>query len=263
MVVVLGAAFFLLPKANNISSEDLNVSSNDISEKLRAQEPAAGESPSETNPSDVSATENIQAPSETAAAESAPVLVDVARALSPRIQGNPDAKVTVSEHSSLTCGHCGAFHKNTYPKLKADYIDTGKIKLVFSDFPLNGAALHASMIARCLPEERHASFVQLLFETQDKWAYDATGYINYLKQNAQLAGLSPEAFDACIGNKELESGIATMVSDAQTKHQISSTPTFIINGTKSLSGALPYEEFKKVLDEAIAAAETRSETPSE
>ncbi len=202
---------------------------------------------------------------DTAAAPAQAATIDVAAAIAPRVHGNPDAPITISEHSSLTCGHCGAFHTQTYPTLKAEYIDTGKVKVVFNDFPLNGPALHASMVARCLPAERHAAFTQLLFETQDKWAYDAVGYLNYLKQNAQLAGLGAEAFDACINNAELRDFITKGIQEAQTKHKVSSTPTFVINDTTVVSGALPYAEFKKAIDEALTAGETATpaETPVE
>jgi len=181
--------------------------------------------------------------------------------LEERAIGNPNAPLTVYEHSSLTCGHCGAFHKTAYKQIKADYIDTGKVYLVFSDFPLNGPAVHASMIARCVPEYRYFDFVQLLFERQDDWAYKAD-YLTYLKQNAQLAGLNEAGFDACIGNEALQQGLMTRMQEVQETQQVRSTPTFVINGDTVLSGARPYDHFAKVFEAELAKINLRP-TPLE
>lgn len=177
--------------------------------------------------------------------------VDVEAALSERGVGNPEAPVVIKEFASLTCGHCGDFHRDAYKELKETYIDTGEVYLIMVDFPLNGPAVHGSMVARCLPEARHAGFMQLLFENQDKWAYDAN-YMNYLRQNAALAGLGSEAFDACINNEELRNGIMEARAHAQESYSINSTPSFVINEGEMFSGAQNFAYFKEIIDAEIA-----------
>lgn len=177
--------------------------------------------------------------------------LDIEEILSERGMGNTDASVKIREFSSLTCGHCGSFHKNAFKQIKSDYIDTGKIYLIFDDFPLNLPALDASIIARCLPETRYFDFLQLLFETQDKWAY-SPNYKTYLKQNAQLAGMSAERFDACINSEELKKGLADKRGAVQKKHEINSTPSFVVNEEIKLGGSLPFERFKEVIEKELA-----------
>lgn len=170
-------------------------------------------------------------------------------ALAERSLGKADVPVTIVEYSSLTCSHCGDFHKNGFKAIKEALIDTGKARLVMSDFPLNGPALQASMIARCLPADKYFGFVQLLFETQDQWAY-SDGFKKYLKQNAQLAGLDAQTFENCFASEPLRAGVLEMVKKAQTDHQISSTPTFIVNGKETVGGGKSLEDFEKAIEAA-------------
>mgnify|MGYP001309092220 FL=1 len=178
---------------------------------------------------------------------------DLDNALAPRAIGNPDAPVVVKEFASMTCGHCGDFHRNVFDQIKEEYIDTGKVYFIMNDFPLNGPAVHASMVARCLPNARYHSFIEMLFDNQDKWAYDA-GYINYLRQNAALAGLGNEAFDACIGNDDLRDGLINQMKQAQNNYAINSTPTFVFNETTVHTGARNYEFYKGVIEAELAKA---------
>lgn len=187
------------------------------------------------------------------------VSIDLEKATTPRVLGSPDAPVTISEHSSFTCSHCGDFHRNTFKPLKEKYVDTGKVKIVFSDFPLNQPALHASMIARCLPEGRYFDFVQLLFETQENWAYERD-YLKYLKQNSGLAGLDGATFDACLNNEELQNAILKGVEEAQAAHEIRSTPSFVLNGEQMIAGAINLEELSKSIDALLAEQETHDNT---
>lgn len=197
---------------------------------LSAQAPAAGEDLDETAPI---------------------AQIDVAAALSDRVLGDTSAPVKISEHSSFTCGHCGAFHKTTFKALKSNYIDTGRAYLVFSDFPLNAPALHASMVARCLPHDRYFDFVQMLFETQDDWAYERN-YMDRLQSKAADYGMDQASFKACIDNEDLREGILSRVQFAQTQWEINSTPSFVINNKTVLSGGRPIEEFDKAINEAAA-----------
>ena len=197
-------------------------------------------------------------------AEAEIVDIDVEAALSERVLGNPNAPVKISEHSSFTCGHCGKFHQQTFKAFKTAWIDTSKAYLVFSDFPLNAPALHASMVARCLPEENYFNFVQMLFETQSQWAYDV-GYMNYLKTKAAENGLSAEGFKACLNSQELQEGILDRVRAAQAQWEISSTPSFVVNNTEVISGALSYADFNAALESAVnpgVASEMQNEEES-
>jgi len=166
--------------------------------------------------------------------------------------GNPDAPVKLTEVFSLTCSHCATFHNTTYPRLKKNYIDTGKIYYVYQEFPLNAPALHASMIARCLPQERYAGFIDMLFKTQDKWLA-SPDYKAPLRQNAKLAGMSDADFDACMENKELQQAFAGVIQEASTKWNVKSTPTLVFNdGEKVVTGAQGYLPMSNIIEQFIA-----------
>ena len=120
----------------------------------------------------------------------------------PRILGNPDAPIKISEHSSFTCGACRAFHDVNYQKIKADFIDTGKAYLVFDDFPRNGVDVVVGAVARCVPDNAYFNFVQLVFNTQDQWSQNRN-FADHIKQNAVLAGADAEQVDQCFDSKEL------------------------------------------------------------
>src|SRR5580693_4650089 len=114
-----------------------------------------------------------------------------------RILGQPDAPITIFEVASLTCPHCADFDANMLPKLKADWIDTGKARLIFRDFPLDQAAVRAATLARCAPPEQFYAFVDALFHSQSNWA--TSGKIDTALSNlAKLAGMSDEQFAACM-----------------------------------------------------------------
>ncbi len=195
--------------------------------------------------------------------QTADLSIDVQAALEERILGDTSAPLKISEHSSFTCGHCGQFHQNTFQQFKENFIDTGKAYLVFSDFPLNAPAMHASMAARCLPEQdRYFEFVDLLFKEQDKWAYE-TNYLSYLKEKAAGFGLAGERFDACIGSKDLQDGLLQKVRAAQAQWNINSTPSFVLNNTRTISGAMSYEELSKLLEEELSKGSAADDAPEE
>ncbi len=171
--------------------------------------------------------------------------------LEDRTVGDATAPIKVIEYSSLTCSHCAAFHTDTYPKIKENYIDTGKVEMTFREFPLNKPALEASQILRCMPEDKYLSFQELLFETQEQWAF-GDNYMASLKQNAKLAGMSEEEFDACLQNKELQEALTQRVQEGSKKWDIKSTPTFVVNnGDKILVGSQPYEAFEKAFNSLL------------
>lgn len=170
--------------------------------------------------------------------------------LAERALGDPQAKVTIVEYSSLTCPHCAEFHQNVLPQIKAEYIDTGMVRWVFRDFPLDGRAMGAAMIARCVPAERYFGFIDMLFRDQQAWAR-STDPLTDLKVRAQLAGLAPADVDACLADKVLLQGIQTRAQEAQKQDGIDGTPSFRMNGQK-IAPNHSFDEFKSVITPALA-----------
>ena len=169
--------------------------------------------------------------------------------LAERVMGSADAPVTMEEFSSLTCPHCANFHRDTLPKIKTAYIDTGKVKLIYRDFPLGALAMAAAMLARCGTPERYFGFLEVLFRGQQSWATSKDPR-KELERVARFAGIGKAEFDACLDNEALLKGIQERAAEAQSRFGIESTPTFIINGTK-LGGALPFEDFQTVIEKAL------------
>lgn len=177
--------------------------------------------------------------------------INLEEALEPRAIGSKDADLVIHEYSSLSCGHCAKYHNETLDKLKSEYVDTGKVQIVFHEFPLNRPALFASMIARCLPKSDYYNFIQLLFKTQQSWAY-TNKFEERLRQNAKLAGLSEERIDKCLDNKLLQEALIEKIELAQENYAISSTPTFIFNkGPDRITGAQPFSAFEKKINKYL------------
>lgn len=160
--------------------------------------------------------------------------------------GDAAAPVTIIEYSSLTCPHCAAFHNEVLPELKQRYIDTGKVRLVLRDFPLDENALKAAVIAHCAGPARQPSFVEVFFAQQQSWAR-AKDPVAALKQLARLGGLGAEQIDACLADKDLETAVLQARLDGQKQFDIKSTPTFIIDG-KAQTGEHSIEAFAAVID---------------
>ncbi len=159
-----------------------------------------------------------------AAQAGGPLDADIEMAL-----GAADAPVTIVEFASMTCPHCARFHLDELPSIKKAYIDSGKVRLVFSEFPLDRLALAASKVARCGGERRFFAFIDLMFRDQREWAGDPDP-IGALRRLARLGGLGSTDFDACLANEELEKGLLRKALDASKAHSIQSTPSFVING---------------------------------
>ena len=171
--------------------------------------------------------------------------------------GDPSAPVRMFGYESFTCPHCAAFHSDVLPTLKADYIDSGKLQYVFRDFPLDGLALRASMLARCIATDkgtdRYAPFVNLLFSAQPQWAR-ATDPVGALANLAKQAGLAQDRIDACLQDRPLAEAVVKHRRDGTQAFDIRSTPTFIFQDGRTLVGARPVEEFKAVIDDLIQKA---------
>ena len=160
--------------------------------------------------------------------------------------GDPNAPVTVIEYASMTCPHCAKFHTDYLPEIKKKYIDTGKVRLVFREFPLDRAAIQASILARCSGADRFFPYISILFNQQSKWAR-AKDQTAELAKLGQMGGLSVDDFNACLADKKLGDGILKTRKDGSDEHKINSTPSFIIDG-KTLGGALSLAAFSEAVD---------------
>lgn len=176
-------------------------------------------------------------------------IAPVEEALAEMTLGSPDAPVTIIEYSSLGCPHCAAFHRDTLPRLKKEYIDTGKAKLIYRDFPLGTPALAASMIARCAGPKKYFGFIDILFRSQDQWARSQNP-LAALTRVARFGGMSEADVQACMQAQAILDGIRQGAAYAQQNHNINSTPTFLIEG-QVISGAMPFEHFKKAIEKAL------------
>ena len=187
-----------------------------------------------------------------AAVSPALAAVDMAELLKPPALGDmalgadDGAKVTIIEYASATCPHCAAFHKDVWPKLKAEYVDTKKIRFIFREFPLNDAALAAFMLARAAPKESYFPMIGVFFDTLETWAQNpAEGLLNIAKQ----AGFSQEKFDATLKDEKLAKGIME-IRDGGVKFGVQGTPTFFLNG-KPLRGEVTYDNLKAEIDKLL------------
>ena len=163
--------------------------------------------------------------------------------------GNKDAKVTIIEYASMTCIHCANFHKNIYPKIKENYIDTNKIKFIYRDFPLDKQALFGSVLAKCAPKEKYFDFVQLILSTQKKWITSDDTFIDKLKNIGKLAGLTESKINNCFKDEQIVDNIINIRTFAERKYNIDSTPSFIINNKKYTD--MSYENFEKIIENLI------------
>ncbi len=186
--------------------------------------------------------------------------VDVAAALKDREIGSPDAPVVIEDFSSMTCPHCAKFHNEIYPKIKEDYIDTGKVRWIYRGFPLNDAALRAEMLARCAPEDQYVKIVNLLFSNQTRWAFVQDPIAN-LSVLLRVAGFTDEMFLTCANNKELMDGLLKATQSWGKKYNINATPTFILNGEKALTGAGTHEGFVYDLERMLRQSMEVKQTP--
>ena len=166
--------------------------------------------------------------------------------------GNEDAKITIIEYASLSCSHCADFHVNTLETLKKEYIDTGKVKMVFRDYPFNYPALLGSMVLRCIPENYRYDYMNALFKLQPDWVNKKNKKtIQELYKIMQSGGMTKDEYDACIYNTELENEILKGVMEAQNQFNIKSTPSFIIDG-KLIEGNKSKKQFRQIIDKILS-----------
>lgn len=168
--------------------------------------------------------------------------VSTNRAEEVRFLGKPDAAVRVAEYFSMTCGHCGRFHRDTFPQVKKDLIDTGLIRFEMHPFPLDGLALRAHALCRTLPTDSYFKMVDTLLNNQESWI-NAAKPVNELKKYAKFAGISSDAFDEMMQDRAYLEAIVQLQQHAANRYEISSTPSFVVNKDKTFGGALSFNEF--------------------
>jgi protein-disulfide isomerase len=182
-----------------------------------------------------------------AMAQSAP---DVAKPVSlpDMVLGPADAAVTITEYASMTCPHCAAFNATVFPKLKAEYIDTGKVRYIFREFPLDIKAAAGSMLTRCIANgdsQKYFAVTDMLFRSQNDWVVKNT--TETLTRIGKQAGLSQQQVEACLKDQALLDKIAADQKYASDILKVDSTPTFFINGDK-IKGETSIEEFQKKIN---------------
>lgn len=168
--------------------------------------------------------------------------------LEDKVYGNADAPVTIVEYASMTCTHCADFTINTFPAIKEKYIDSGKARLIFREFPFDPRATAAFMLARCAPDDRYFPMIDVLFKQQMQWAAAEDAQAALL-QIAKLAGFTQETFNACLTNQQLLDDVNS-VRERGAEFGVNATPTFFINGQK-YSGALSVDQMSAVIDSML------------
>jgi len=178
------------------------------------------------------------------------IIADTSNSIQRIYEGNKDAKITIITYESLTCGHCADFHKDIYPQLKKEFIDTGLVKIEFRHFPLDMAALNASKIAQCNNNGK-SDLLHFLFSNQKKWAIGET--IENANENLKKL-LKDENilidFEKCTNNKNIEDYVLNDRIEAVKKFKINATPTIIINN-KKFEKSLNYKNLKKIIEKLI------------
>ena len=168
------------------------------------------------------------------------------------VLGLDEAKIKIKVFSSLTCPHCANFHIKVVPKIKKEYIDTGKAQLIFIDFPLDQVAFNASKILHCLDQNKQIAFLDIIYETQAKWTNGSNvNEINKnLKKIVKNLGISPTRFDKCLIDEVISDKILNGRINANHKYSINSTPTIVIN-EKKLEGSVSFKNIKKKIEKLI------------
>ena len=162
--------------------------------------------------------------------------------------GKADAPVTIHEYASLTCSHCATFHTKVLPALKTKYIDTGKVRLVLREFPLDNLAAAGSMLARCAGGEKTYALIGDLFAKQSDWAFVQGNPVPAMFKIAEAHGFTKETFDKCLTDQKLLDGVTGVRDHANKSLGVRSTPTFFVNGKKMSERSDDIASFDKVLE---------------
>ena len=168
------------------------------------------------------------------------------------VLGKNEAPIKIKIFSSLTCPHCADFHINVVPKIKKEYVDLGKVQLIFIDFPLDQAAFDASKLLHCLDQKKQITFLDKIYENQSQWTSgkNLSEINNNLKEIVKVLGINSKEFDKCLNNDTIIDQIINGRINAIQKYSINSTPTIIIN-EKKFEGSFDFKNMKKKIDKLI------------
>lgn len=172
---------------------------------------------------------------------------DIAAITAPRRLGDENAPVKVVEFFSMTCSHCGAFHRETWPEVKTNLVETGKVLFELHPFPLDGLALRAHVMCRLLSNKAYFAMTEILLKEQSKWIRADDPLVALMNYGRQ-AGISEEKFNAVMRNRPVLEAVVDMRQQAMDDWNVSSTPSFVINDDKVISGGRSYDEFVKELN---------------
>ena len=168
------------------------------------------------------------------------------------IIGDENAPITIIEYASMSCSHCATFHTNTLPELKKEYIDTGKVRMIFRDYPFNYPALLGSMMMRCIPGDVRYDYMNALYLLQTTWVdKDPKVSKKELYKIMQSGGMTKNEFDSCYTNLDNENLILEGVMAAQKEFNIKSTPSFVVNGN-IVEGNKNIKEFRQIIDKILS-----------
>ncbi len=169
--------------------------------------------------------------------------------------GSPTAPIRIVEYASPMCPICAAFNNNEFPRLKSEYIDTGKVFYTFRVFPIGAPDIAVEGIARCLPQDRYFAFTDMMYRNQDKWDPDGHAIADVraaIIAMAAKAGLPADAAARCIEDKAAQQRTVQVGKDAQAQYGVAGTPTFVIDGEPVYSGEYPWDLLKDQLDRRLA-----------
>lgn len=164
--------------------------------------------------------------------------------------GPADAKVVLVEYASLTCPHCARFHTTVLPDIKKEFVDTGKIRYVYRDFPLDRLALGAAMVARCAGRDSFFGFIDTFYAAQGQWSR-ASNPISALANLAKLGGMSQTKFEACLKDVEVQNGILQQRLEASNEFKVQATPTVFVNGER-YGGGMTLDQMRTLLNRKLA-----------
>ncbi len=199
-----------------------------------------------------------QGNSQTATKDASAVVGD----LPENVMGDPNAPITMIEYSSMTCPHCAYFHTATLPGLKEKYIDTGKVRYILREFPLDHLATAAFMLARCAGKDKYFPLIDAMYAKQNEWAV-RSGNSQKLFELVKQAGFTEESFKKCLSDKDLSGKILEVKKKGVTDLRVQSTPTFFVNGEK-VEGALSLAAFDKKFAPLLGKdAKTEEKKPEE
>jgi protein-disulfide isomerase len=166
--------------------------------------------------------------------------------------GDKDAPITIIEYASMSCSHCASFHNNTLPDIKKEYIDTGKVRMVFRDYPFNYPALLGSMMMRCISSDVRYDYMNALYQLQNTWVNkDPKISKKELYKIMQSGGMNKDEFNKCYSNLDNENLILEGVMTAQKDFNIKSTPSFVVNGNL-VEGNKNIKEFRQIIDKILS-----------